>query len=199
MRIKEYIKRTKAYNIYYRIRMRILPWKIAIRWLWIRFFLSLPSKHLRLWLLNSFSNVKIHRSVPIYAGMQWWEGPFEVGEGTNIGFDCHIDCRRGVYIGRNVCLATGVKIWTLHHDYNDSKFACVGAPVYIGDYCWICSYSIILPGVSIGEGAVVAAGAVVTKDVEPWTVVGGVSAKVIGHREHKQYEYRPSNGWFPFV
>lgn len=57
----------------------------------------------------------------------------------------------------------------------------------------------ILPGVSIGEGAVVAAGAVVTSDVEPWTVVGGVPARKIGNREKKQYNYKPGDFWIPFV
>ena len=59
----------------------------------------------------------------------------------------------------------------------------------IGAYSWICSRAIILPGVTIGEGAVVASGAVVTKDVEPYTVVAGMPAKVISYRERKNYEY----------
>ena len=59
----------------------------------------------------------------------------------------------------------------------------------IGDFAWICSRSIILPGIKIGKGAVVASNAVVTKDVPPFAVVGGVPARIIGHREEKEYEY----------
>lgn len=68
----------------------------------------------------------------------------------------------------------------------------------MGDYCWICSRAIVLPGVNIGEGAVVAAGAVVCKDVEPWSVVGGVPAKKIGERERKGYDYVPGAYSIPF-
>lgn len=56
-------------------------------------------------------------------------------------------------------------------------------PIVIGDSAWVAGWSIILPGVTIGEGAVVAAGAVATKDVAPWTVVGGNPARVIKKRE----------------
>lgn len=178
---------------------KILFLKVSLRWIYIRFFCAFPSKHLRIWCLNRFKNVSVNKKSPIYSGFEWLEGPFEVGKGTSIGFNCHIDCRRGVFIGDNVCLATGVKIWTLHHDYNSVHFDCIGAPVKIGNYAWICSYCVILPGVTIGEGAVVAAGAVVTKDVEPWTVVGGIPAKMIGRREQKDYDYSPGDGWFPFV
>lgn len=61
--------------------------------------------------------------------------------------------------------------------------------VAIGDYAWICCRSIILPGITIGEGAVVASGAIVTKDVPPYTIVGGTPAKIIGYREKKAYSY----------
>ncbi|WP_425562996.1 DapH/DapD/GlmU-related protein [Mucilaginibacter gynuensis] len=73
-------------------------------------------------------------------------------------------------------------IWTLHHDYNTTDFAQVGKTVVIEDYAWLCSRSVILPGVTIGKGAVVAAGAVVTRDVQPYTVVGGIPAKPIAKR-----------------
>ena len=59
------------------------------------------------------------------------------------------------------------------------------APITVGAKAWIAGWSIVLPGVTIGEGAVVAAGAVVTKDVEPWAVVGGNPAKFIKKRELK--------------
>ena len=61
----------------------------------------------------------------------------------------------------------------------------------IEDFVWIGSRSIILPGVKIGEGAIVAAGAVVTKDVLPYTVVGGIPAKQIAIRDRKNYDYIP--------
>ena len=172
---------------------------IAFEWLWIRLVGIFPSKHFRTFVLKCFKDVRIGQQSAIYSGFKWWKGPFHVGTGCNIGFDNHIDCRRGVYIGNNVCLATNVFIWTLHHDYNDIHFDVKGGKVVINDFVWVCSRAIILPGVTIGEGAVVAAGAVVTKDVEPWTIVGGVPAKKIGKRGRKEYDYKPGAYWIPFV
>lgn len=171
--------------------------KISLRWFFIRFFLSIPSKHFRIWWLNLYKNVKIDKTTALYGGMHWWKGELIIGKGCNIGFKCHLDCRRGIHIGNNVCIASEVMIWTLHHDYNDLTFGVKGGRVEIGDYAWICSRAIILPGVKIGEGAVVAAGAVVCKDVEPYSIVGGIPANKIGNREVKQYDYKPGAYWIP--
>ena len=75
---------------------------------------------------------------------------------------------------------------------NDPEFGVKGAPVIIEDYAWVSSRTTLLPGVTIGKGAVVAAGAVVTKSVEPYTVVGGVPAKKIGERS-KELNYKLSS------
>jgi len=94
-------------------------------------------------------------------------------------------------IKRNVTIASEAIIWTLHHDYNDLNFKTVGDKVIIEEYVWICSRAVILPGVTIGRGAVVATGSVVTKNVPPFAIVGGVPAKQIGTREDKNYKYVP--------
>jgi maltose O-acetyltransferase len=105
-----------------------------------------------------------------------------VGEHVIIGDSAFLDGRSGLSIGDNVNLGSHVSIYTREHDVNSPTFAETGAPVVIGDRAWVSSHSIVLPGVTIGEGAVVAAGAVVTKDVEPYTIVGGNPAKLIGRR-----------------
>jgi len=92
------------------------------------------------------------------------------------------DARRSIIIGNNVSLSMGVWIWTLEHDPQDPLYGIKGGPVVIEDYAWISCRTVILPGVTIGEGAVVAAGSVVTKDVPPFAIVGGVPARVIGKR-----------------
>lgn len=97
--------------------------------------------------------------------------------GTSIGIDNMFDSRNGLYIGKNVCFSDNVKIWTMHHDYNDIHFAIKGGKVEIQDFVWVGCNVIILPGVTIGEGAVIASGSVVTKDISPYTVVGGIPAK----------------------
>ena len=106
-------------------------------------------------------------------------GKLLINKGVSIGPGVLLDARKDLEIGENAVIAYQAVVWTLNHDYNDVSFKSKGDKVIIGPYAWICSRSIILPGVSIGEGAVVASGAIVTKDVEPYTVVGGVPAIII--------------------
>ena len=94
-----------------------------------------------------------------------------------------MDGRGGLKIGNNVDIARDVCIWTAEHNVHSDTHEYVSDGVEIGDYVWIASRAIVLPGVKIGRGAVVAAGSVVTKDVAPMVVVGGVPAKIIGKRQ----------------
>lgn len=99
-----------------------------------------------------------------------------IGKGTIIGDKSVLDARRMIVIGENVNFSSGVSLWTDQHDYNDPYFRCMPnkyGPIVIKDRAWIGPGAIILHNVTIGEGAVVAAGAVVTKDVPPFTLVGG--------------------------
>lgn len=93
-------------------------------------------------------------------------------------------------IGDNVTIASYVKIITGSHDTQSKDFRAIFKPVVINDYAWICTGAMIQQGVTIGKGAVVAAGAVVTKDVPPYSIVGGVPAKVIGGRT-EDLDYSP--------
>lgn len=155
----------------------------------------IPSKHLRKWILK-YLGVSCG-NVAFYAGIR-----VRCPKGIQLGADCSIgpgvllDGRKGIRIGKYVTLAYESIIWTLHHDYHSESFQSVGAPVVVGDYAWICSRAIVLPGVTIGEGAVVASGAVVTHDVEPYTVVGGIPAKPIGKRTVKPVGYKLGKGHF---
>lgn len=120
-----------------------------------------------------------------------------IGEHTNINRECVLDGRGGLIIGSNVDVAQQVNIWTEQHDYNDSNYKAISAPVIINDYVWLASRATILPGVTIGKGAVVASGAVVTKDVPPFAIVGGVPAKIIGHRNEDAISYtQHCRDWF---
>jgi len=121
----------------------------------------------------------------------------EIGQGSVIGEHCLIDGRCGLFVGDNVNISTGAYIWTLHHDINSPDFCSIGSPVHISDYVWICSRAIILPGVTIGRGSVVASGSVVTKDVPEGVVVGGIPAKIIGQR-NTELNYKLGNP-IPFI
>lgn len=171
------------------VRTRCNGLKYSFSWWFTNNFLThIPSKHLRNWGLK-LQGMHLGDS-RIYAGFHIRE-PHKVTieDGVSIGPHVLLDGRSGLTICKSAVIGYGAIIWTLNHDYNDISFKGKGAPVVIGPYSWICSNSIILPGVTIGEGAVVASGAIVTKDVPPYTVVGGMPAKVIKTRDRKEYKY----------
>lgn len=113
-----------------------------------------------------------------------------VGEDSVIGDHVFLDGRDSLVIGDHVDIASSVMIYNSQHDINSPDFRAVLAPVEIKDYVFIGPRVIILPGVTVGRGAVVAAGAVVTKDVAEYEIVGGIPAKRIGERSHKDLSYR---------
>jgi acetyltransferase-like isoleucine patch superfamily enzyme len=113
-----------------------------------------------------------------------------IGGRTRISRDCTLDTRGGLRIGRNVSVAPEVAILTAEHDHRSRGFRIRHAPVVIEDHVSIGMRAIILPGVHIGQGAVVAAGSVVTHDVDPLTVVAGVPARVIGERNPGALDYQ---------
>ena len=90
-----------------------------------------------------------------------------------------------IRIKKNVDIAPEVNIWTMEHDPNSNTHAARWGNVYIEDHVWIASRVTILPNVRIGRGAVIAAGAVVTKDIPPLAIAGGVPAKIIGTRNNE--------------
>ena len=106
-----------------------------------------------------------------------------LGPRTIINFGCLLDGRKhDIRTGEDVSIGPEAAILTLGHDPNSASFEDRGAPVVIGDRVWIAYRAVVLPGVTIGEGAVVAAGAVVTKDVPPFSVVAGNPARVVRQR-----------------
>lgn len=150
---------------------------------------SFPSRKVRYYGLK-FLGMKLAKNVRFYQGYHIRNPKqIEIEEGVSVGPKVLLDGRMGLKIGKNAVLGYECIIWTLNHDYNDIYFCGKGAPVEIGANSWICSRSIIMPGIKIGEGAVVASGAVVTHDVAPYTIVGGVPAKVIGTRQKNDYKY----------
>ena len=154
-------------------------WKF---WIMLRIG-KLPGHALRRALYKALFNFKFPKSTVVYKGVEIRDlCALSLGEHTIIGHDAILDARHGLEIGNNVNLSTGVWIWTTQHDPQDPDFREVGGKVVIEDYAWISCRTVILPGVRIGRGCVVAAGAVVTHDTPPWTIVGGVPAKVIGQR-----------------
>jgi len=119
-----------------------------------------------------------------------------IGEDSILGERISLDGRKqllnsvgGLTIGNHVDIASEVMIWTSQHDIHSPTMAATEAAVTIADYVFIGPRAIILPGVTIGRGAVVAAGAVVTKDVASLSIVAGVPAQEIGQRQLTELNY----------
>lgn len=168
---------------YIKITMVILK-QFFIR-LVLPFFMSIPSRHFRLFVVELIIN-KMGKNASILRNVEFVHPKnISIGDNSVINSKVLLDGRGGkLKIGNNVDIAREVNIWTLEHDIDDPEHSTKGADVIIKDYVWIASRATILPGVTIGMGAVVASGAVVTKDVPAMTIVGGVPAKVIGERNN---------------
>lgn len=106
----------------------------------------------------------------------------QIGDYTDINRGCFLDGRGGIIIGNNVSISHEVKLVTGSHDINSRKFYSQYFPITIRDNAWLGVGCTILQGVTIGTGAVVCAGAVVTHDVKPYEVVGGIPARHIKSR-----------------
>jgi acetyltransferase-like isoleucine patch superfamily enzyme len=106
-----------------------------------------------------------------------------IGRGTVINHGCLLYTTGGLLIGENVSISSGVWLVTGTHDMNDPLFPDSYKPIIMGNHAWIGVRATILAGVTIGEGAVVMAGAVVSRDVPPYAVVGGVPAKFVTRRK----------------
>ena len=136
------------------------------------------------------AGVKIGKGTTIHMRANFFQPKnIKLGEDTVIGDHAFLDGRAPLKIGSHVDIASSVMIYNSEHDIESHDFSAREEPVEIGDYRFLGPRVIILPGVKIGKGAVVAAGAVVTKDVPDFVIVGGVPAKIIGERKNKNLKY----------
>ena len=164
----------------------------------------IPSHTIRLLLYRTLYGMKVGKDTTIH-----WRAEFNqpagvhIGNNPVLGNDAFLDGRkkreekagfssyindffskgeRPLRIGSNVSIAGEVRIYTMEHDIDSPDFRETGAPVVIDDYVVIGTRVTILPGVHVGRGAVIASGAVVTKNVGEYEVVGGVPAQHIRDR-----------------
>ena len=152
--------------------------------LWIGFVVGrVPWHAFRIEMYKRFLGIQIGRQSAVHWRLAFFAPKgIRIGRNSIVGNDCFLDGRLGLDIGDNVNIGGHVQIFTVGHDPNSPTFGTKGGPVRIADRAYIATRATILPNVEIGEGAVVAAGAVVSKDVVPYTIVGGVPAAVIGQR-----------------
>lgn len=152
---------------------------------------NIPSHTIRIMLMKTLG-MKISRNTTILRGIYVYD-PFNItiGQNCSINQNVVLDGRGGLDIKDRVNISPYAKIYTADHDAQCSNFSYRSKKTTIHKYAWISTNSIILPGVVIGEGAIISAGAVVTKDVDAYTIVGGVPAKKIGTRS-KDLNYKPN-------
>lgn len=125
------------------------------------------------------SNLIVRKGVTVYDGRDLY-----VGNNVSIGNDSYFSGGE-IVIGDNVRIARQLIVETYNHGYWGNDYKDGNYPVFIQDNVWIGDRVTICPGVTVGEGSVLAAGAVVTKDVPPYSLAGGAPAKIIRRREDK--------------
>ncbi|TCD02680.1 acyltransferase [Pedobacter psychroterrae] len=143
-----------------------------------------PSRRVRLFYYRNVMKFSLGPHTSLFMGA-WFnaKGGLKIAGQTIINANCHIDTRGGIEIGKNVSISYGAAIVTGDHNVQDPHFRARFRKVVIEDHVFIGFKAIILGGVTIGYGSVVSAGAVVTKDVPPLTIVAGVPARKIGDRK----------------
>lgn len=144
------------------------------------------------------SGIKIGKGSTIHMGARFYDPRnIQIGQDSIIGEGAVLDGRNKLIIGDHVDIASSVMIYNCQHDIRSVDFSPVSEQVTIKDYVFIGPRVIIQPGVTIGKGAIVAAGAVVTKDVDDFSIVGGVPAIHIGERKVKDLKYKLGRArWF---
>jgi maltose O-acetyltransferase len=162
-----------------------------------------PSFALRHWWYRKVLGIDLAAGAGVHLGCYvWFYGPgqvrragIRVGANARINRRCTLDVRGGLEIGANASISPEVCILTASHRVNDPAFPVETRPVVVEDHVWIGTRAVILPGVTLGRGCVVSAGAVVTRDVAPFAVVGGVPARQIGERDPGAAAYELDPRW----
>lgn len=155
----------------------------------LRWVSHVPSHTFRK-IIYSLAGMKIGQGSVIHMWANFFDpSGISIGEDTIVGDHVFLDGRAQLSIGNHVDIASSVMIYNSEHDLENDGFGARTEKVEIGDYVFIGPRAIILPGVKVGKGAVIAAGAVVTKDVPEFTIVGGVPASKISERKNKSPNY----------
>ncbi|OGM13755.1 hypothetical protein A3A76_03600 [Candidatus Woesebacteria bacterium RIFCSPLOWO2_01_FULL_39_23] len=173
------------------MKSRISNWALDIKLYVIHVISFHVPFHVLRRIVFIFSGAKIGKNSVLHMGCKFFDPKgITIGMDSIIGRGTFLDGRNKLVIGDHVDIATDVLIYNSEHDVEDPEFKAIDAPVTINDYVFVGPRAIILPGVEIGKGAIVAAGAVVTKNVDAYSIVGGIPAKIIGERKLKNPNYR---------
>lgn len=157
---------------------------------------KLPSRHIRKWFYQLLGAKFGKNCFPCRRVEILLPKGLELGDGVAIGWFAELDARGGIKVGHDTNISSHVKLITGSHDVDDYNFTADFLPIHIGHHCWIGTGAMVLQGVKIGDGAVVAAGAVVNKDVPSGEIWGGIPARFIRKRSVVPIS---NNGSVPFL
>ncbi len=168
-----------------RLSLRSKLLRLVWNFVWFTFARTNPRIGFNAWRLAllRFFGAKIGRGCKISPSCRIW-APWnlEMGEFSVLGDDVDCYSMNKIKIGSKVAVSQGAYLCTGSHDISSLKRPLITKPIQINDHAWVCARATVYPGVNIGEGAVVAAGAVVIKNVPAWIIVGGNPAFKIKDR-----------------
>lgn len=183
-------KKLSPSEIWGKLSNRINSVFLELKIFLIHLFSYFPSHYVRRFIYR-LGGIKIGKGSSIHMGVKFYETKnIIIGQDSIIGEDCVLDGREILKIGNHVALASEVMVYNSQHNTTDENFEAISKPVIIGDYVFIGPRAIILPGVKIGKGSIIAAGAVVTKDVSDFSIIAGVPGEVISERKIKDLNYK---------
>ncbi len=166
-------------------RLRAAWWRLRGAGLGRKSRIGRDSRIVRPWRL--FTGERLQLEHAAYIKITSEEASIKLGDQVFIGFGAELDISDSLTLGNQVLVAPGCFITDHHHKRGaHARIAaqgCESAPVVIEDDVWLGANAVVLPGIRIGRGAIVGAGAVVTHDVEAMAIVAGVPARVIGKRD----------------
>ena len=170
--LKEWIKRRRLWKAYCAYR------RVSIRLRFVNFFvhhvMGISSRVP--WSVHYTSRVAAYKNLRLGRNV-------EISLAVSGG--CYIQAINGIFIGDDTIFAPGVKIISANHARPGLSGWDEAPPIRIGKNCWLSVNAVILPGVELGDGVIVGAGAVVTKSFPSGSVIGGVPAKIIGTSQPK--------------
>jgi len=168
----------------------------------LKFFIAnhlvahIPSFRFRHWYYRYILDYKIGKCSSIHMGTFVTGENISIGDHVVLNRNCYLDGRIGIDVGNNVSISPEVYIISMEHDPDSPGFDTIGNIVTIQDYVFIGARAIIMPGTTLGKGSYIGAGAIVTKDINPYRIAVGVPAREIRDRNRNlNYEctYFP---WF---
>ncbi len=169
-------------------RVRRQTWNIC----WAMFYRISPRPfHFwRAFLLRCFG-AKLGPNCHFYPTSRVW-APWNLvcEDGVSLGDDAEIYNPAQARLGSHAIVSQSAYLCGATHDYNDPAFPLIPFPIEVGAYSWVCARASVVPGVRVGDGAVLGLGSVAASDLEPWMVYAGVPARLIKQRERRELPQR---------